>query len=184
MSGPRVPPFKPALTTLEALDRLARSRERLRRSLSLPESEHLDAGLARSTGSHNAGPTRPVADDPKSPGAAPGRVKKESPWVGWLGPLANTPAGRLLLDMGRLWWARQPARVMLQVAGSAVELALQPIARRHPVRLVLCAAAVGASLVVLRPWRWVHRSTVTRGLLLGLLPQAINQLRDPRRQNP
>jgi hypothetical protein len=44
---------------------------------------------------------------------------------------------------------------------------MQPVARRHPYKLVLGAAAAGGLLVLLRPWRWMS----TRALAAGLLPQ-------------
>lgn len=70
------------------------------------------------------------------------------------------------------------------LAGDTADLALQPVARQHPFRLVLGAAAAGAALTALRPWRWVNRSTLTRAVLLGLLPQMVSRLRTPATGEP
>lgn len=170
-------PAAPSASTLAALDRLAQSRERLRRALADPG----DAHRGSHTGSATGGAPNHPNDVGGGRGAQPRRPTADPMWAGWLGPLAAIPAVSLLLELVRLWWARQPVRVLLLVAGNAAELVLQPVARQHPVRLVLGAAAVGAALVALRPWRWVYRSAVTPALLLGLLPQAISRRwRDPR----
>ena len=58
-------------------------------------------------------------------------------------------------------------RVGLMLAQEATTGLLQPIAQRHPYRLVLTAAAVGGLTVVVRPWRWIPAP----GLLAGLLPK-------------
>lgn len=43
--------------------------------------------------------------------------------------------------------------------------ALAPVASRHPWRLVLGAAALGAILVVARPWRWAPQVLLAAGAL-------------------
>lgn len=40
------------------------------------------------------------------------------------------------------------------LAGDAVLAVLEPLASRHPVALVAAAAATGAAVALLRPWRW------------------------------
>lgn len=49
-----------------------------------------------------------------------------------------------------------------------------PFARLHPVRLVLCAAAAGAAVMWIRPWRWVTAAAVAASLAaaVDLLTQA------------
>jgi len=53
-------------------------------------------------------------------------------------------------------------------AAGPATLALQLVAQRHPVGLVVAAAGMGAAVVWSRPWRWSPRSSP---LLAGVLPQ-------------
>jgi hypothetical protein len=76
----------------------------------------------------------------------------------------------LLSDVLANWWGKQPLRLVLQLALEAAKVLMQPVARRHPYKLVLGAAAAGGLLVLLRPWRW----TSTRALAAGLLPQIMS----------
>lgn len=179
MSEHPTTPSDPAGATLAALDRLAQSRERLRSALADPNEARRGSRTDNRT-DNSAGGSSSHASDGRSSHGAQRRPSADPLWARWWGPLAATPAVKLLLNVARLWWARQPARVVLILASDAAELVLQPVARRHPVRLVLGAAAVGALLAGLRPWRWLGRSAVTRSVLLGLIPQLISQLRDWR----
>ncbi len=79
-----------------------------------------------------------------------------------LGPVATAAlsAGQQLL---RAWWARHPARMALTI-GTPL---LTRYAKRKPLQVLALAAAVGAAVVVLRPWRWnrtrlLARSSVNR----------------------
>lgn len=171
---------EPALATLEALDRLAQSRARLRSALSDPDHAQGSGGPSSGHNSPNdSHPGRYAGWDNRGDNALPRRPAAAQTGSGWWGPLAASPAISLMLELARLWWARQPARVLLMLAEDAAELALRPVARQHPFRLVLGAAAAGAALIALRPWRWVYRSAVTPALLLGLLPQVVSRLRGP-----
>lgn len=137
----------PGLATdaLAAADRLAQSRERLRLALSAPSGTPHNAA--------NGANSRPLPD--------------------WLARLANLPAARLLLQGLRLWWGRHPLRVVGLLAFDVSKVMLQPLARQHPLALVLGAAVVGATLRWTRPWRWLLRSGVATALLAGLLPQLL-----------
>lgn len=75
----------------------------------------------------------------------------------------------LLSDVLATWWGKHPLRLVLQLALEAAKVLMQPVARRHPYKLVLAAAAAGGLLVLLQPWRW----TSSRALVSGLLPQII-----------
>jgi len=76
----------------------------------------------------------------------------------------------LLSDVLVNWWGKQPLRLALQLTLEAAKVLMQPVARRHPYKLVLGAAAVGGLLVLLRPWGWIS----TRALAAGLLPQIMS----------
>jgi hypothetical protein len=54
---------------------------------------------------------------------------------------------------------------------------LHPWAQRRPLLLVLCAAAIGSALVLLKPWRWLSLSALAAGLLPQLLPKILELLR-------
>ena len=186
MSGPAAGLLEPGLATLEALNRLAQSRDRLRGALADPGgTQDRDRNLRRQTSGeddgndvhrrnadHLNGRRSDQADRSRGPSAG-------LFGTGGLGLLTAKPVVGLLLGLARLWWVRQPAPVLLALVGNTADLALQPIASRHPFRLVLGAAAAGAALTVLRPWRWVNRSAVTRAVVLGLLPQVLSRLRTP-----
>lgn len=68
------------------------------------------------------------------------------------------------------WWAHHPLRLVSDVTIDAARAVVQPVAQRHPVVLVVGAAAVGALLVWSQPWRWL----LTPALLAGLLPKVIS----------
>jgi hypothetical protein len=65
---------------------------------------------------------------------------------GWLAAVPWLPLGR---RMAARWWRRHPANAVLQLARPALERR----AREQPAQLMLTAAATGALLVVVRPWR-------------------------------
>ncbi len=125
-------------------ERLTLSRERLRRAM-------LDA----------VSPPSLIRRDAASPSQP-----------GWRATLMHTPATRLLLTLGQTWWARQPLRLVLPLVAQAAEVLLAPTAQRHPIGLVLGAAAVGATLVLARPWRWLSATA----LLTRFLPPLLSEL--------
>jgi hypothetical protein len=91
----------------------------------------------------------------------------------WLAALKTTPGARLLLDVAHGWWARQPLRLLMPLAAQAAQVALAPVAQRHPVGLVLGAAAVGATLVMARPWRWISATALLARFLPPLLSEVV-----------
>lgn len=84
-----------------------------------------------------------------------------------LGHMQAAPDAGLVVNLLQAWWQQQPMRVGLMLAHDATTGWLQPIAQRHPYRLVLTAAAVGGLTVVVRPWRWIPAP----GLLAGFFPK-------------
>lgn len=66
--------------------------------------------------------------------------------TGWFAAVPWFPLGRRVAER---WWRRHPANAVLQLARPALERR----AREQPAQLMLAAAATGAMLVVVRPWR-------------------------------
>ena len=62
---------------------------------------------------------------------------------------------------------KTPLHIAGMFAKDAVEAAVQPLAQRNPLGLVLGAALAGGVLVWSRPWRWL----LTPALLATVLPQ-------------
>lgn len=141
------PPLNPAAPTAAA--RLDLSRERLRRA------------LLGDAGTNGDGPGRPsMANTPA-----------------WIASLKALPGVGLLVEAAEAWWSRHPLHLAGTIAVTAADAVLKPIAQRHPLRLVLGAAAFGGLLAWSRPWRWV----VAPALFAGLVPQLLSAaLRVPR----
>jgi len=87
----------------------------------------------------------------------------------WFGTLADMPA----LQSLRRMWDEHPLRAVLQLSGEAADAALQPLAQRRPVALLLGSALTGAALVWSRPWRWLLTPALVAGLLPRLLKGAV-----------
>lgn len=83
---------------------------------------------------------RPDVQQPIDGGQRPAQAS------GWLATVPWLPLGRRVAER---WWRRHPANAMLQLARPALERR----AREQPAQLMLAAAATGAVLVVVRPWR-------------------------------
>jgi hypothetical protein len=78
-------------------------------------------------------------------------------------------------DIQRLL-SRGPPNPMLEV--------LSPWAHRHPWALVSASAAVGATVVALRPWRWLPPPAVMASLLSQLALHALERPRAGRPRRP
>jgi len=134
-----------------ACERLVLSRERLRRALQAGPDAAGDA-------------TRPGAD--RSPSA-------------WLQNLAALPGAGIVIEALRAWWAKHPLRLTGQVGVEAARSVLQPIARSHPLALVVGALFVGGALAWTRPWRWILKPAWLAGLGPQLLYETLVQARRP-----
>ena len=123
-----------------ALEALDRSRERLRVALREVHAAQVSEAVRSDSGRAGAD-----AQSTGSTGAEP------------------------LIDRLLGWWWPHPLRLACGVLARSTHAAVQPVAQKHPVALVLGAAAVGGLLVTSRPWRLL----ITPALLAGLLPRLL-----------
>ena len=114
---------------------------------------------------------RLVLQELGSPADQNGSARVDDFFANWLESLKTTPGTNLLLSLVQDWWFRQPLRVSLVLACGAAQVVLQPIAQRHPLGLVVGAAAAGALMVLTKPWRWIPKSAWWSGLLPKLIAQ-------------
>lgn len=126
-------------------DRLRLSRERVRQAL-------IDAAGRSSTA---------TADATEEPAAA------------WLERLKSIPGVAVVIEAFEGWWRSHPLRIATLVGADATLAVLQPLARRHPLALVLGAALFGGLFVWSRPWRWLLKPALFAGLLPQLLAKAV-----------
>ena len=106
------------------------------------------------------------------PPAPPPRAAASGPGASWSEKLKSMPAVALLLDTLQGWWSHHPLRPVAQVAGDASDAAVRPMAQAHPIALVLSAAAAGAAIGWLKPWRWLFGSA----LFAGLVPRIASKM--------
>jgi len=64
-------------------------------------------------------------------------------------------------SMTERWWRRHPAHAMGQLARPVLE----HYARKEPAKLMAIAAATGAALVLLKPWRLLSATAVLAAVL-------------------
>jgi hypothetical protein len=102
----------------------------------------------------------------------------------WLAKMKAIPGANLLVDIFQNWWAKQPLHSALTQVAEAVKVVLQPIAQRHPYRLVLGAAVAGGLLVLARPWRWISAPALAAGLLPALVAELMKFMPDQARATP
>ena len=84
-------------------------------------------------------------------GSREGRAR--SPWRRWQRQLRRWPVVGLALQALRLRWQQHPLHAPLEALLDESRQQVLPLLRRHPVATVALAAAAGAGLVLLRPWR-------------------------------
>lgn len=137
---------------MNATERLALSRERIRQAMLRPGA--------------SAAPTDREQPANTSPD--------------WLVKLRGMPAVSLLMTVFDSWWARQPLRLALTVAAQTGTVILQPTAQKHPFKLILAAAAAGGLLAALRPWRWIPTSALLAGLVPQLVSEVLKRRSGPR----
>lgn len=93
-----------------------------------------------------------------------------------LNSLKTTPGANLLLSLVHEWWSRQPLRASLTLVYGTAQALLQPVAQRHPMVLVMGAAAAGALIVLTKPWRLISKPALLAGLLPPLVAQIMERL--------
>jgi hypothetical protein len=74
---------------------------------------------------------------------------------------ASSGSWDLVKQVAGSWWRSHPAHLALDVANPM----MQGYAREQPVKLLGIAAATGAALVLLRPWRLISLTGVGLALL-------------------
>ena len=131
-----------------AAERLARSRDEIRQAI---------AELS-------APPPRLAALQAGGAGASPLDTVLEK--------ILTLPGVDIVVDTAQSWWRHHPWRAVGMVVADAGHVAAAPIARRHPVALVLGAALFGAVLLRWGPWSWVAKRT----LLAGLVPRLATRI--------
>lgn len=94
----------------------------------------------------------------------------------WLATLKSIPGADVMIDAGMAWWAQHPFRTACLVAAEAAKTIVQPMAKRHPLGLILVAALVGGVLVKTRPWRWLLTPALFAGLMPRLLSRAVAKM--------
>ena len=104
-----------------------------------------------------------IAHPPKRP---------SSGWVDKLtGMVEDIPGVAVAVDTAKSWWHEHQSTV--QTVGQASQALVTPIAQRNPKGLLGAAVAVGALVVLLRPWRLLLRRKVLFGALSLIASQAM-----------
>lgn len=93
--------------------------------------------------------------------------------------LAALPGAGILIEALRTWWAKHPLHLAGQVGIEAARAVLQPLARNHPLALLLGALLLGGVLARARPWRWILKPAWLTGLGLQLFYETLAQARRP-----
>ena len=118
---------------------------------------------------------------PHSTGAGDGSTRPG--FFRWLDRLSTAPVASIVIGTVQRWWATHPMRLAVLLADDAARTVMEPVAKKHPYRLVLGAAAVGGLMMLSRSWRWIPRAILTPALtstlMAGLVPTLISQLKAP-----
>ena len=113
-----------------------------------------------------------IAKPPQRASAGAARSLFGATGTAWLDSLKTAPGVSIIVEAINAWWMRHPLRLASGVAVDAARAALQPVAQKNPVALVLGALVLGAVVAWSRPWRWIARPA----LLAGLAPQLLTKV--------
>ncbi len=105
----------------------------------------------------------------------------EASSTAWLDSLRSIPGAGILIDTLERWWSRHPLHVGTVVALATAKAVATPVARRHPIGLVLVALVLGALFAFSRPWRWAVKPALFAGLLPQLMLAALKKQPPPSR---
>lgn len=86
--------------------------------------------------------------------------------------LKSLPVVGVVFEALASWWSSHPLNAVSSVAAGAVRAAIEPMAQRNPLTLMLLAVVFGGALVATRPWRWLLKPA----LFAGLVPQLVSKL--------
>jgi hypothetical protein len=140
---------------------------------------------------------------PGTPGMTPKRASPATPTRTWNTPTTTpSPAshdghprgrreggGNVWLSVGRSvaerWWRRHPAHA----AGQLARPLLERYARKEPAKLMAIAAATGAVLVLVKPWRLLSTTAVLAAVLktsdvADLVTTLMQKTTSPPRKDP
>jgi hypothetical protein len=136
---------------LSAAQRLAESRERLRRHLTQGDGRH---EARRRTAAARADGTSPSGID----------LLRAMPVLG------------VIIDAVSAWWSNHPLRPAATLADSVVRDAVAPLTRKHPITVLIGAFIVGCTIAWLKPWRFLGKSTLFAGLFSQIISRAVTQM--------
>jgi hypothetical protein len=108
------------------------------------------------------------------PPPRPERAAGEPPR--WLKSLESLPVVAAVLDAVRDWWSHHPMRLVTLVANDAGKSLIRPVAKRHPIALVVAALLVGGVLARTRPWRGLVKPALFAGLLPTIMSKVVSHV--------
>lgn len=90
--------------------------------------------------------------------------------------LMAIPGVHVIVDSVRAWWSQHPLHLASLVAGNTARSAVGPAARRSPFALIAAAAAIGALLYWIKPWRGLLKPALLAGLVPHLVARAMDHV--------
>jgi hypothetical protein len=146
-------------------ERLARSRRALVRQLNGEKEEPRDSARGRRNAAREADPetyASASADGKASP-------RNSHQWTS------------MARSMTERWWRRHPAHA----AGQLARPLLEHYARKEPAKLMAVAAATGAAIVLIRPWRLLSFTAVLAAVLkTSDVADVVNTLMQQKNTSP
>ena len=110
----------------------------------------------------------------RRPRARPARGADEPP-AEWLEKLRGNPLVASVIDAVQVWWAGHPLRKTLVVGEAALREGVAPVAKTHPLAVVVAALLVGALLARTRIVRRVLRPALFAGLLTQIASRLVER---------